>query len=60
MTEKPDIVARLREMVPAARDHAEELYNRLLIEKAADEIEQLRDEVAYWKSQYWKYEYAVD
>lgn len=42
MTEKPDIVARLRDMVPAARDHAEELYNRLLIKEAADEIERLR------------------
>jgi hypothetical protein len=46
MAEKnKDIVDRLRKMCPSARDRVEELYNHLLIEDAAKEIERLRGKI---------------
>lgn len=45
MSEKMDIVARLREMCPTARDNTEEIYNRRVIAAAAEEIERLRREL---------------
>ena len=40
-----DLVERLREACPSARDYAEETYNRLLLREAANEIERLRAQV---------------